>query len=90
MGPETKEDWFIDDYLKTWALAFMSGFLAANGLDDAGPNTPDLRAAEKEGLVAMGAKPFWGRDNVKAYHKVKKEIRALPRQMREETGHRNA
>jgi hypothetical protein len=59
---------------ETWALAFMSGFMAAKVVDDAGPDSPAKRAAEKEGLEAMQAKPFWGPGNVKAYHEAKKKI----------------
>jgi hypothetical protein len=65
---------YMQDFQSTWGLAFMSGFLAAKGLDDSGPDTPAKRMAEEQGLAAMRAQPFWGPGNADAYLEAKASL----------------
>jgi len=65
---------FTEEFLRTWSLAWMTGFLTAKGFPDGSPDTPAKQAAEEEGLAAMKANPAWGRDYAAAYLSAKKEM----------------
>ena len=67
-------DKYTEDFLGTWALAFMAGFLASKGfldLSDDAESLPGWQAAEQEGLVLMTKAPFWGWSNAQAYMKLR-------------------
>jgi hypothetical protein len=59
------------DFMHTFALGWMVGWLAAKGFPDGAPETPEWKKAEAEGLAAMLTNGFHGAGNVKAYKEAK-------------------
>jgi hypothetical protein len=55
------------DFVGTFALGWMTGFLAAKGFPADADETPVWKTAEQEGLVEMAKAPVWGSQNVEAY-----------------------
>jgi hypothetical protein len=60
------------EFVGTFALGWMTGFLAAKGFPADADQTSAWKNAEQEGLVEMAKAPVWGSINAEAYKSLPK------------------